>query len=40
MVTWWQLASFEVLVDPGAVESEDEMSEETRRQLEALGYLQ
>ena len=37
---WWKPDSFEVLVDPSAVESDQEMSEETRRQLEALGYLQ
>ncbi len=40
LVRWWKPDSFEVLVDGGASEGEAEMSEETRRQLEALGYLQ
>ncbi len=37
---WWKPDSFQVLVDATASEGPQELSEETRRQLEALGYLQ
>lgn len=35
---WWQPRSFDVMVDDGT-DAEAPMSEETRQQLEALGYL-
>ena len=40
MIRWWKPNSFEVLVDEGGSETPEGMTEETRRQLEALGYLQ
>lgn len=36
---WWKIDSFDARVDPADDQDESGMSEETRRQLEALGYL-
>lgn len=36
---WWVLESFDVRVDPADSQQGEGMTEETRKQLEALGYL-